>query len=247
MYDPPAYLWTITIAGPVAIAAWTCVGLYRGAGRAGLGRTRAALVTGAAAVLFGGWFVVTAIIAGHGWYDTRSDQVPWLPIAVAAYLGTLLALSRLPVVKRILSAPGTATRLVLPHTLRVVGVFFLIYMALGHLPALFALPAGLGDIGAGITAVLVARKLAQGTGRRAAIWFNVYGLIDLATGLTIGAVIGFGLPGITPSIAPINELPLAIVTTANVPLMIALNITCLVTLVRAPRPAPSPVGLGWVR
>ena len=36
MYDPPAYLWAITIAGPAAVAALTCLVLYRGAERAGL-------------------------------------------------------------------------------------------------------------------------------------------------------------------------------------------------------------------
>jgi len=38
MYDPPAYLWAITIAGPVAVAALACIVLYGGAERAGLGR-----------------------------------------------------------------------------------------------------------------------------------------------------------------------------------------------------------------
>ncbi|NUR96002.1 MAG: hypothetical protein HOV67_12185 [Kribbellaceae bacterium] len=238
MYDPPAYLSAITIAGPVAIAAATCVALYGGAGRAGLDRTRAALLTGAAVVVFGGWFIVTGVIAGHGWYDTRSDQVPWLAVAVFGYLGTLLALSRIPVMRKVLSTPGMTARLVWPHSFRVVGVFFLLYLALGHLPALFAVPAGLGDISVGIAAPLVARKLAQGTANRGAVWFNIGGLVDLATGLTIGTLIGFGLPDVTPSIAPINELPLAIVTTANVPLMLALNIVCLVTLTR-PVPAAS--------
>ena len=56
MYDPPAYLWAITIAGPTGIAAATCIVLYGGAKRAGLGRRRAALLAGAAAVLLGGWF-----------------------------------------------------------------------------------------------------------------------------------------------------------------------------------------------
>jgi hypothetical protein len=42
MYDPPAYLWVITIAGPTGIAAATCIVLYDGAERAGLGRRRAA-------------------------------------------------------------------------------------------------------------------------------------------------------------------------------------------------------------
>jgi hypothetical protein len=238
MYDPPAYVWALTIAGPTAIAATTCVALYGGAVRAGLGRRRAALLGGAAAILLGGWFTATAVIAGHGWYDTRSSQVPWLTAAAAGSLGTLLAASRIPVVARALTAPGMASRLVLPHAFRVTGVFFLLYLALGHLPALFALPAGLGDIAAGIAAPLVALKLAQGTGRRAGLWFNVYGLTDLAAGITLGALTGYGLLHVTPSSTSISQLPLALVIAADVPLMIALHITSLVTLARAARPAP---------
>jgi hypothetical protein len=242
MYDPPAYVWALTIGGPTAIAAATCIALYGGAERAGLGRRRAALLAGAAAVLLGGWFTATALIAGHGWYDTALSQVPWLPAAAAGSLGTLLALSRIPVVTRALAAPGMASRLVLPHSFRVTGVFFLLYLALGHLPALFALPAGLGDITAGIAAPLVARRLAQGTGRRAALWFNAFGLTDLAVAATLGALTGYQLLNVTPSSAPISELPLALIVTADVPLMIALHITSLFTLARAPRPAPSAVG-----
>jgi hypothetical protein len=239
VYDPPAYVWALTIGGPTAIAAATCIALYGGAVRAGLGQRRAALLGGAAAILLGGWYTATALIAGHGWYATRPGQVPWLPIAAAGSLGTLLALSRIPVVARGLSAPGMARFLVLPHAFRVTGLFFLLYLALGHLPALFALPAGLGDIAAGIAAVLVALRLAQGTGRRAAVWFNAYGLTDLAVGITLGALTSYGLLHVTPSTAPIGELPLALVIAADVPLMIALHITCLVTLARAARPAPS--------
>ena len=198
MYDPPAYLWAITIAGIAAIAATTCIVLYGGAERAGLGRRRAALLAGAAAIVLGGWLTATAVIAGHGWYHTRS--LPWLPVAAAGFLGTLLALRRIPVVARALAAPGMASRLELPHTPRVAGVAFLLYMALGHLPALFALPAGLGDIAAGIAAPLVARRLAQGTGRRAALWFNAFGMTDLVVALTLGALTGFGLLNVTPSV-----------------------------------------------
>jgi len=242
MYDPPAYIWVLTIAGPTAIAAATCIALYSGAVRGGLGRKRAALLGGAAAVLLGGWYIATAVIAGHGWYDTRPSQVPWLPIAAAGSLGVLLALSRIPVVARALTAPGMASRLVLPHTFRVTGVFFPLYLALGHLPALFALPAGLGDMAAGIAALLVAWRLAQGTGRRAAVWFNAYGLTDLAVGITLGAFTSYGLLHVTPSSAPISQLPLALVIVADVPLMIALHITSLVALARASRPAPSAAG-----
>ncbi len=96
------------------------------------------MVMMSAAVLLGGWLTTTAVIAGHGWYHT----LPWFPVAVAGFLGLLLALSRIPVVARAPTAPGMASRLVRPHSFRVAGVVFLLYPALGHLPALFALPAG---------------------------------------------------------------------------------------------------------
>ena len=81
MYDPPAYLWALIIAGTSAIAVATCVALYGGVMRAGLGRRRAALLAGATAVLLGGWLAASATIAGRGWYDTRLSQMPWMPIA----------------------------------------------------------------------------------------------------------------------------------------------------------------------
>jgi len=235
MYDPPLYLWVITIAGPTAVAALTCVVLYGGAVRAGLGRRRSALLAGVAAVVFGGWLTASAVIADHGWYHA----MPWFPVAVAGYLGLLLALCRIPAVARALAAPGMVSRLVLPHTPRVAGVTFLLYLALGRLPAVFALPAGLGDIAAGIAAPLVARKLARGPGRRAALWFNGFGLTDLVVALTLGALTGFRLVNVIPSSAPITELPLALIPTATVPLFFALHLTSLSTQVRARRPALS--------
>src|ERR1700728_3852872 len=164
MYDPPGYLWAIIIAGITAIPAATCVVLYGGAVRADLGRTRAALLAGGAALVLGGWFTASAVIAGHGWYHARLGHgVPWMPVAVVGFFGTLLALGRIPVVARALAAPGTASRLELPHAFRALeGSVFLVFMALGHLPALFALPAGLGDVTAGIAAPLAAYKLALG-------------------------------------------------------------------------------------
>jgi len=240
MYDPPLYLWVITIAGPTAVAALTCVVLYGGAVRAGLGRRRSALLAGVAAVVFGGWLTASAVIADHGWYHA----MPWFPVAVAGYLGLLLAMRRIPVATRALAAPGMVSRLELPHAPRVAGVAFLLYLALGHLPALFAWPAGLGDIAAGIAAPLVALRLAQGTGRRGALWFNAFGMTDLVLALTLGALTGFHLLNVTPSSKAITELPLALIPTATVPLFFALHITAVSALARAPRtalPAAAPL------
>jgi hypothetical protein len=244
MYDPPDYIWAITIAATIAIPAATCMVLYSGGKRAGLGRSRAALLAGAAAAVLGGWFTASAVIAGHGWYDTRLGHgVPWLPVAVAGFFGTLLALRRIPVVARALAAPGLASRLEYPHLFRVEGVVFLIIMALGHLPALFAWPAGLGDIAAGIAAPLVAYRLARGTGHRAARWHNAFGITDLVVALTLGALTGFGLLNVTPPATPLFELPLALIVTAGVPLLLVLHISSMSALARArrtPLPATGP-------
>ncbi|MGI8449589.1 MAG: hypothetical protein ACR2MP_20905 [Streptosporangiaceae bacterium] len=88
---------------------------------------------------------------------------------------------------RALTAPGMVNRVEFPRSFRVAGVAFLLTMALGHLPALFALPAGLGDIATGIAAPLVAHRLAQDRGRRAALWLNAFGMTDLVVALTLGA------------------------------------------------------------
>jgi hypothetical protein len=248
MYDPPVYLWAITTAGTAAILAATCVVLYGGARRADLDRRRAALLTGGAATVLGGWFIASAVIAGHGWYQTQlGHQVPWLPIAVLGFLGTLLALRRVPLVERALTAPGMTSRLLHPHSFRVTGVAFLLTMAMGHLPALFALPAGLGDIAVGITAPLVARRLADGTGRRAALRFTALGITDLVVALILGAVTGYQLVHVTPSAAPISALPLALVPTVAVPLLFALHISSVLALrtaPRAPRQATDPLAVG---
>ena len=243
MYDPPAYLWAIAIIGVIGFPVATCFVLYTGAERAGLGRRRAALLAAGAAAVLGGWFTASAVIAGHGWYHTQLGHgVPWMPIAIAGFMGTLMVLSRIPVVARALSAPGMDSRLTLPHSFRLEGVAFLIMMALGHLPALFAIPAGLGDIIAGIAEPLVARKLARGTGRRAALLFNAWGMTDLVLALTLGALTGFQLVHTTPSGAAISSLPLALVPTAGVPLLMTLHIASVRRLARARRTAASAAG-----
>jgi hypothetical protein len=237
------YVWAMTIAGVTAIAATTCVTLYAGAERAGLGRRRAVLLAAGAAVLFGGWLAASAVIAGHSWYHTQlGHQIPWLPIAVVGFLGTLLVLSQLPLVARSLTAPGMTSRLDLPHSFRVIGgVALLLAMALGQLPALFALPAGLGDITAGIAAPFVARELSRevsrgGAKRRAEMWLNVFGLSDLVMALTLGGLITFQLLPVTSSGAAISELPIALIPTVGVPILFTLHITSLRELVRARAP-----------
>jgi hypothetical protein len=231
MNELPAYLWVMTFAGIVGVAVTTCVVLYRGARSAELGRSTATLLTAVAALVIGGWYIASAVIAAQDGYRAHLGRdVPWMPIVFAGFAFLLLAMSRIPVVRRALSARRSSGDLMLPHTFRAVeGAVFVIAMLIGQLPALFAIPAGLGDIAVGIAAPLVARRLARGTGRRAARRFNVLGIADLVTALALGALAGFQLVDATPSGQAISGLPLVLVPTAAVPLLFVLHIVSLST------------------
>jgi hypothetical protein len=225
VYDLPSYVWALVLTGAIGIPAATSAVLYRGALAAGVGRRAATAVAATTAAVLGGWVVLSGLLAGAGVYSLDpDDSVPWFLVAVTGTLISLMLATRIPIVSRIL-----------PHTLRVVGVLFLIAMAQGHLPAAFALPAGLGDIAIGLAAPFVALRLARGTGRAAAVRFNVLGTLDLA----IAGIIGFLLLGIvevTPSTAPLTLLPLALIPTTAVPLAVALHIVSLRRLRTADKP-----------
>jgi hypothetical protein len=236
VYNLPTYVWALVLAGAIGIPAATTAVLYRGAIAAGIGHRAATAVTAATAAVLGGWLLVSGLLAGVGVYSLNpGDSVPWFLVAVAGALISLLLATRIPIVSRILADPGTPARLAVPHMLRVVGVLFLIVMAQGHLPAAFALPAGLGDIAIGVSAPFVARRLAHGTGRIGAVRFNVLGILDLI----VAGIIGFlllGLVEVTPSTAPLTLLPLALIPTAAVPLAVALHIVSLHRLLTAAKP-----------
>lgn len=244
MYDPPSYVWVTLLVGPLGFLVVTGVVLYGGAVRAGLPRRKATSLAGGSAVVLGGWFGISAVIAGDGGYDSTSG-VPWLPIATLGALGLFLALSRTPAVTRALAAPGMASRLVLPQSVRVTGVTPLLYMALGHLPALFALPAALGDMATGIAAAFVARRLARGTGPREALWFNGFGIADLVVSMILGGLTGYRLLNVTPTADSLSQLPLVLVPTAVVPMLLALHvisIRALMTAAKTPLPAADSAG-----
>jgi hypothetical protein len=231
MYDLPSYVWALVLAGVIGIPAATCAVLYRGALAAGVGRRAATAVTATAAAALGGWIVVSGLLARAGVYR-QDEAVPWFLVAVAGTLIVLLLATRIPLISRILADPGT---LALPHTLRVVGVLFLIVMALGHLPAAFALPAGLGDIAIGVSAPFVARRLARGTGRAGAVRFNVLGILDLVVAGSTGFLL-FRLVEVAPSTEPLFLLPLALIPTVPVPLALALHVVSLRRLRTAAKP-----------
>jgi hypothetical protein len=224
----PIYLWVVTYATVAAMAGATAYVLYRGANAAGLGTRRAATIGAGAVVVLGGWLAVSSVIADNGDYHARLGHgVPWLPVSVLGFFGLLMLLSRVPSVTRALDAPGALSRLMLPHAFRIEGAVFIIAMLLGKLPALFAIPAGLGDITVGILTPWITRKVESGAGGRAAVWFNVLGIVDLIDALVLGGLTAYKVIAVSPSASLNSELPLAIVPSVGVPLLLALHIRSL--------------------
>jgi hypothetical protein len=239
MYELPIYIWILVGIGVIGIPATTSFALYRGALAAGSSRRTATWLAAAAGYVLVAWLVVSGLLAGAGIFHADSgESTAWsFGLAFAGALGGMLLATRIPIVRRSLAAPGMLPLLTLPHTLRVVGVAFVLVMALGDLPWIFALPAGLGDIAIGLSAPFVARALARDEGLERAVRFNVLGIVDLVVALTIGFLTGLGPFGfdVTPSTEPLALLPLALVPTVAVPTALALHIVSLVRLREALR------------
>ena len=112
------------------------------------------------------------------------------------------------------------------------GLGFLSLYAQNLLPAVFALPAGLGDMAVGITApwmVLALLRQPDFSASRTFIRWNVLGILDLVIAVSIGTVNAFiatGAPG-EISTAPMASLPLLLIPAFPVPLFLMLHTAAL--------------------
>ncbi len=113
------------------------------------------------------------------------------------------------------------------------GLGFITLYTYGVLPGLFAWPAGLGDMTIGFTAVWVLRALRErpdfvksGAYRT----WNLLGILDLVTALSLGAVSAYFGIGISETITtfPMARLPLVLIPAFLVPLFIMLHLTSLI-------------------
>lgn len=106
---------------------------------------------------------------------------------------------------------------------RLLGIEFVLLESRNLLPAVFALPAGFGDIFIGATAGLVAWKLATPRHRSAFITWQLLGILDLVTAVGLGTTARLINAG-GPTMLPMTVLPLSLVPTFLVPLFFILHI-----------------------
>lgn len=119
--------------------------------------------------------------------------------------------------------PSTLTAL---QTWRIIGLVFVVLEAHRALPAVFALPAGYGDIAIGATASLVAWKLANPEHRGSFVLWQALGILDLVTAVTLGVTARIISPS-GPTMALVTALPLSLIPTFLVPLFTIIHVICI--------------------
>jgi hypothetical protein len=118
---------------------------------------------------------------------------------------------------------------------RLLGIVFLVLMLNRQMPALWALPAGIGDVFVGATAFRVARGVATPTGRRRAVIFNLLGMLDLIVAVGLGITTSEGplrLFHTVPTSELATRFPLVMVPTFLVPLAFTIHVISLTQLLR---------------
>jgi hypothetical protein len=201
---------------------------------------------GVVAAGIGGWLVIEIVLAAAGAYATSTQRAfPALAIGIAAPIAAGLWLLARSTRLAAAVAAIPVSSLIRVQVYRVAGVVFLLAWAAGRLPALFAVPAGLGDVAVGVAAPFVAARVADGSerSRRLARGWNLAGIADLVMAVTLGAVTSPSALWSAPfhQASPlISRLPLVLIPVFAVPLSVLLHVVTLRRLgARAPAGALS--------
>jgi hypothetical protein len=228
-----------TVANRITVHVMIALGLWLGLERAELTLSQRRNVWLAVMIPFTLWLAVIWSAAIGGTFKPGAFAIPVLPIAtlgpVVLAVPILLRSRR---IGQVLDAMP-ASWMVALQVLRVNGFAFLIGWVYGTVPGVFALPAGIGDILTGLLAVPVAISLGSGSreSRRAAIAWNIFGLLDFAIALSIGFAIAFRLIETGVASATGGLYPAVMIPAFGVPTWIILHAVSLRQLSRRNRAA----------
>jgi hypothetical protein len=171
------------------------------------------------------WMVTTAILAAGGVYQETAYLV--IPgVAIALIIGVValgLAVAASPPLRAILADPSSQGELLWLQVWRLEGLAFLVLMGLGQLPALFSVPAGIGDLAIGLTVPWMATNFHR---RKLALAWNAFGLLDLTVAIFLGAAATPGAVQLfhpNPTTEIMTMFPMALIPTYLVPLSLGLH------------------------
>jgi len=215
-YPVPAYLTPYILTGMTLVIATLVLGLRRALRRLASTEADQAKALWSVSALLIGWFAVATATSIAGFYRPTSGP-PTIQYALLTPIvaGVVLFLTW-PLLRRIVaSVPNTW--LVGVQFYRVLGVIFVVLYAGGHLPGIFALPAGVGDTLVGIIAPFVAASFArspQTSANRVRFW-NLLGIADLVIAVTLGfltspsplQMLAFDHPNRLVALFPLSLIP----------------------------------------
>ena len=188
----------------------------------------------ATAIGLAAWFGTTSAVAAAGGYSAGASAGWGFPLVglglLVPVVAVIAAIWLLAPIRRLLTQPGVQPALIAVESYRVVaGGVFLGLMFLNQLPAVFAIPAGGGDVLIGLTALGASASLRGGRMGPALAW-NLLGILDLAVAVSLGVVTTPGplhLISASPTTALLSVLPLVMVPTFLVPLSLLIHVVSL--------------------
>src|SRR5215469_17858071 len=157
-YPVPGYLMPVILTGMITIVTAILLGLRNALRRAAWPEEDRTKAFWSVSALLVGWFVIAVVTSMAGFYRPPSGPPTiqyglLLPIVVGVVL-----FRTSPLLRRTLAIIPNSW-LVGLQFYRALGIVFLVLYAGGHLPGLFAFPAGAGDALVGIFAPSVAASL----------------------------------------------------------------------------------------
>jgi hypothetical protein len=187
----------------------------------------------AVAITLTAWFLLVVSFGALGAF-TGPPGTPPLPIGigVAAPLLVFFAWMRLSPAFREFVLSLDLRLVAAMQAWRFAGLGLLFLYAHNVLPAVFALPAGLGDMAIGVAAPWMMLGLVRRPGfatSAAFLRWNLLGILDLVVAVGIGALGAFlatGAPG-EISTNPMATLPLLLIPAFLVPLFFMLHVAAL--------------------
>lgn len=190
-------------------------------------------ITLSVSLVLAGWFLLVASLAAVGAFVGRPGTPP-IPIAigVGAPLIAFFAWLRLSPIFREFVLSLDLRFIAGIQAWRWAGLGFLSLYAHNILPAIFALPAGLGDMAVGFAApwmILGLVRRPDFAGSAAFRRWNALGIVDLIAAVSLGtlsATLSTGAPG-EISTAPMATLPLVLIPAFLVPLFLMLHTAAL--------------------
>ena len=231
----PGYLVPNVLGGTLAVVAAVTIGLYRSLKLAGWAARERRQAVWSGAVLLVAWFFAALIPAWFGVYGGPSHRTPTIQYGLLVPIIVGVALYwQWSTFRRVIQAVPNEW-LVGVQVYRVEGLIFLALYAGGHLPGLFAWPAGVGDVLVGLLAPIVSVAYARRS-RNAVGWlraWNLLGIADLILAVTTGfltspspfQMFAFGAPN-----ELIGAFPLVMIPVFLVPLSILLHFASLLKL-----------------